>query len=100
MNAPDVAQTVSLLFRRLAVGSAPHLRTPADCQSATQQIANLRYGQTANDANGARPSGRFNVNCIGTLELFPSPRLVEAEAALTPRSAGAPVFRVVRSFKK
>jgi hypothetical protein len=33
----DVAQTASLLCRRLATGG------PADCQSAKQQVANLRY---------------------------------------------------------
>jgi len=40
-----VAQTVSLLFRGLAIRKRHSGEVdPADCQSAKQQVANLRYG--------------------------------------------------------
>ena len=48
-DTAPVAQTVCLLYRRLATcGSdkvqTPHPRPcPADCQSAIRQVANLRY---------------------------------------------------------
>ena len=44
-----VAQTGCLLYRRLATGGAPgfagirNIRHRADCQSAKQQVDNLRY---------------------------------------------------------
>ena len=38
-----VAQVGNLLYRRLAVGWTQKCRTAADCQSATQQTASLRY---------------------------------------------------------
>jgi hypothetical protein len=41
--ATEVAQTVSLLYRGLAICESHQMQTPADCQSATQQVANLRY---------------------------------------------------------
>jgi hypothetical protein len=45
-SGSDVAQTGSLLCRRLATGG------PADCQSAKQQVANLRYVEVT--GQGAR----------------------------------------------
>jgi len=51
-----VAQVDNLLFRRLAVGGAALAQaTPADCQSATQQTASLRYIPMA----GVRGKSRF-----------------------------------------
>ena len=38
-----VAQTGSLLYRGLAIRSRSHFERPADYQSATQQVANLRH---------------------------------------------------------
>jgi len=38
-----VAQIGNLPFRRLATCTLPRQPTPADCQSATQQAASLRY---------------------------------------------------------
>jgi hypothetical protein len=56
----DVAQTGSLLFRGLVIRRR-HQRggRSADCQSATQQVANLRYGadvlgENPNEAGGGR----------------------------------------------
>jgi hypothetical protein len=40
----DVAQTGSLLYRGLVIRRRRQFRTLADCQSAIQQVANLRYG--------------------------------------------------------
>jgi hypothetical protein len=42
-EASNVAQTGSLLFRRLAAGKPSSISPPADFQSATQQAASLRY---------------------------------------------------------
>jgi hypothetical protein len=39
----EVAQTGSLPYRGLAIRRRHQFRTLADCQSATQQVANLRY---------------------------------------------------------
>jgi hypothetical protein len=40
-----VALVGNLPFRRLAVGRRLQIRRPADCQSATPQVANQRYQQ-------------------------------------------------------
>lgn len=48
-----VAQTGSLLYRRLQPASRVLPVVSADCQSATQQVTNLRYGVGA----GLRPVG-------------------------------------------
>jgi RNA 3'-terminal phosphate cyclase (ATP) len=49
-----VAQVGNLPFRRLAVGNASEEATPADCQSATQQTASLRYTDGAGGVGGER----------------------------------------------
>jgi len=50
MNARPhhVAQTGSLLCRGLAIRNRPDCERPADYQSATQQVANLRYISSTN----------------------------------------------------
>jgi hypothetical protein len=66
--AADVAQTVFLLYRRLAVGRFRKVRRVADkqrsagCQPATQQTASLRYKRFAS----ARASAvsRLLICCI------------------------------------
>jgi hypothetical protein len=39
----SVAQVGNMLYRRLIVGQLLAYRAAADCQSATQQTASLRY---------------------------------------------------------
>ncbi len=43
-----VAQTGSLLYRGLAIRNRRYCEHPADYQSATQQVANLRYISSTN----------------------------------------------------
>jgi len=42
-HSPTVAQAASLLCRGLAIRVRASKRGAADCQSAKQQVANLRY---------------------------------------------------------
>lgn len=42
----QVAQTGSLLYRGLAIRTSRYFKRTAGCQSATQQVANLRYTTT------------------------------------------------------
>jgi hypothetical protein len=42
-SSEKVAQTGSLPYRGLAIRGHRQFQTLADCQSATQQVANLRY---------------------------------------------------------
>jgi hypothetical protein len=53
-SLPGVAQVGNLLCRRLGVGWPPRGRTAADCQSAAQQTASLRYGSRAQGAQKIR----------------------------------------------
>jgi hypothetical protein len=48
-----VAQVGNLLYPRLAVGQASNCAVPADCQSAKQQTASLRYRIAAIAAPGS-----------------------------------------------
>ena len=50
-NLPAVAQVGNWLYRRLVVGWPQKCPTAADCQSATQQTASLRYGSGAQGAH-------------------------------------------------
>jgi RNA 3'-terminal phosphate cyclase (ATP) len=79
-----VAQVGNLPFRRLAVGNTSEEATPADCQSATQQTASLRYTDGGGAGGGPQLSATV---CLAGL-----PRHIgEREfAALRQRLALAP----------
>jgi hypothetical protein len=105
MNRRSVAQTGSLLYRRLVVGRAAPLRgakefpnpwpqaRPADCQSATQQTASLRYTSSRRRAISKlwRPlsGARAFAFCVALLPAWLAAGL--AQAFTVPQLSGSPV---------
>ena len=58
--ATQVAQTVCLLYRGLVIRRPTRLGRPADCQSAIQQVANLRYANALRRLNVAQKKQNFS----------------------------------------
>ncbi|MEI2725891.1 MAG: hypothetical protein V9H26_20955 [Verrucomicrobiota bacterium] len=94
-NLPAVAQVGNLLYRRLVVGWPQKCPTAADCQSATQQTASLRYGsgaQGAHKVQGILPRWATVARFIVALALMLSAS--QAGAAEDPHSTNAGNARI------
>jgi len=69
--ATAVAQVGNLLHRRLAVGPVTGIQAPADCQSAIQQTARLRYNKLARVKPNHRPIFAFRLPAFRLSFSFP-----------------------------